>query len=83
MNEPVFRYSPAVAEQFANVRAEVVIAHRIANDVVIEALSDAYRAEQNEVVASLSELGPGDRPSIKAWRARSPQRTLKPPASCT
>ena len=69
MSEVAFRYSPAVAERFPNVRADVTLVGGFVNEALINDLGEAYRTEQVGVVASLRQAGPADRPSIKAWRS--------------
>ncbi len=78
MTELPFRYAVDVLDRFPEVRAAVVIARGVVNDVSPSELADDYRATQAEVAATLPGTPPAERPSISAWRGVFSRFGVKP-----
>ena len=74
----MFRYDPALLEEFPAIQAGVIHATGLLNDPTPGPLLDEYRAEQLSAVARLEQTPIAEIPSIAAWRRAFSRFGVKP-----
>jgi DNA/RNA-binding domain of Phe-tRNA-synthetase-like protein len=74
----VFRYDSALLERYPTIRGGVILARGVRNGPTPTALADAFRAEQQAVLARLGDTPLSELPSLSAWRRAFTAFGVKP-----
>jgi DNA/RNA-binding domain of Phe-tRNA-synthetase-like protein len=74
----LFRYNSALLERYPTIRGGVILARGVRNGPTPTALADAFRAEQQAVLARLGDTPLSELPSLSAWRRAFTAFGVKP-----
>jgi DNA/RNA-binding domain of Phe-tRNA-synthetase-like protein len=74
----LFRYNSALLERYPTIRCGVILARGVRNGPTPTALADAFRAEQQAVLARLGDTPLSELPSLSAWRRAFTAFGVKP-----
>jgi DNA/RNA-binding domain of Phe-tRNA-synthetase-like protein len=73
-----FRYDSLILERYPTIRGGVILARGLHNGPTPPALADAFRAEQQAVLARLGDTPLSELPSLAAWRRAFTAFGVKP-----